>query len=68
MKRIGGGSFENRFLIVEVAADWPADKHPLPPPHPADRWFDNYNDFVRALDKNPWQRLPVRRVQLPEAD
>jgi hypothetical protein len=58
-RRIGRITYEGRFVIVQVPAEWkPFD--PLPDPSASDVWFDRLGDFEAALG-GPWQREPINR-------
>jgi hypothetical protein len=58
-KFVGGVTYEGRYFIVRVRADW-RQGQPLPPPSPDDRWFDRLADFEAAMD-GPWDRKPLNR-------
>jgi hypothetical protein len=62
-RQVGGESFEGRYFIVEVPDSWQGTD-PLPPPSPADRWFDKQSEFETALN-GPWIRSRVRRYPAP---
>jgi transposase-like protein len=57
--RIGRVTYEHRFVIVHVPADW-RRSDPLPTPSPADLWFDTRADFEAALE-GPWDQQPINR-------
>jgi hypothetical protein len=59
IKRIGRVTSEQRYVIIEVQADWKV-ADPLPGPSPEDQWFDRLADFEAAL-KGPWDRNPINR-------